>query len=250
MSVLGIEKKDHVCVLTLRRAERLNAIDPELLDELLAALDGLHDDLDTRVVVITGAGRGFCAGLDLSVSHERDFDPRGKTQRHYRVVQRFGRLPRALRAIPQPVIAAVNGPAAGGGFSMALASDIRIAAETAVFVPSFTVIGLSGGEMGTSFFLPRLVGSEQAARILYTGAKVTAEQALRIGLVSEVVTEDQALERSLALARELNASAGATSLEAALQIENRSQALTLMTRDHAEASTAFWEHRKPAYEDA
>lgn len=266
MPTVEVESGDHIAIVYLNRPERLNAIDRQMADELLAALNCLRDNLDCRVVILTGRGRGFSAGLDLQEDPRRATDPPGEPQARYRVVQRMATIASTLRAIPQPVIAAVNGPAAGGGMGIALACDVRVASESAVFLPSFATIGLSAGEMGTSFFLPRIVGSEHAARVLYTAARVSAQEAKELGLVSRVVQDGEALAEARKLAGDmvrsvsplglrltkelLNVSAGATSLEMVLHLENRGQALAVLTEDHREAVRAFRKRRPPMYRDA
>ena len=199
-----------------------------------------------RVVVITGEGRGFCAGADLSDALAfKDTEAFSEPESYLRIAQeRYSNLILGLRKIPQPIIAAVNGPAAGGGFAIALASDVRLASPEAYFVASFINIGLSGGELGCSYFLPRLVGLSHAADILYTGRKVKADEAERIGLVSRVVPREELMETALSYARiMLGKSAGglrltkrvldqnidAPSLEAAVNLENRNQSIMVFS---------------------
>jgi enoyl-CoA hydratase/carnithine racemase len=167
-----------------------------------------------------------------------------------------------LRRINQPVIAAVKGAATGGGFALAMASDIRIAGESAKFNNAFINIGLSGTDVGSSYFLPRLIGLSRAAEILYTGRFVDAQEAERIGFVSRVVPDDQLLEAALNLAREMlkksplglrltkeaiNQNIDAPSMEAAIYLENRNQVVCMSTKDMFEALTSFFEKRNPKY---
>jgi enoyl-CoA hydratase len=245
-SMLLARPEPGLLVVTLNRPDSLNAIDPVMLDEFQDLFGMLSDDETVKVVIITGAGRGFCAGADLmaAVTHEKT-DHFKDPERFIKLVQeRYGAIILGLRRIPQPVIAAVNGPAAGGGFCIALASDVRIAAPEAVFVASFVNIGLSGGELGSSYLLPRLIGMSAAAEILYSGRKVRAEEAERIGLVSRVVPADKLLEAAVETARPMLAKSwaalkftkraldqniDATSLEVAMNFENRNQTIMVFS---------------------
>jgi enoyl-CoA hydratase len=220
------------------------------------------------VVVVTGAGRGFCAGADLKAMGEQepsDAEGLGPIQRQFRAQQAYGDLIRHLRAIPQPLIAAVNGPAAGGGFSIALACDMRICTETARFNCAFTRIGIGGAEMGTSYFLHRAVGAALAAELMYTGRFVQADEALRCGLVSRVVAEGDLMETALGLAGGIvdNASPfglrvtkevidlvqGGLSLQEALHLENRNQVLAVETEDFRRAAREWASPGPRTYED-
>lgn len=251
--------EDGVALLTLSRPERMNAISFEMFDELHAVCGELSDDESTRVIVMTGAGRSFCAGLDLDEAARLP----GMTTQEYGAHQEFfGNLISRLRALPQPIIGAINGPAAGGGLSFALVADIRIASTAARFNAAFVRIGLSAGDLGVSWMLPRVVGFARAAEIMYTGTFVDAAEADRIGLVNRVVEPDGLLDASRELAGEiaanspygirlskrvLQANVDAPSLEAALELENRGQVLATRTEDMAEALTAFREKRPPVF---
>lgn len=270
MSYVEIDRpRRHLAVVTLNRPERLNALSFQLLRDLYAALEELENDLDSRVAIVTGAGRGFCAGFDLKAALGGENGPwqegLGELQSQYRMQQAYGGLVAKLRRIPQPLIAAVNGAAAGGGFSIALACDLRIAAPEAKFNCAFTKLGLGGGEMGSSYFLPRLVGSAMAAELMYTGRMVHGPEALEIGLVSRLVDRDRLLDAALDLAQQMVESAApfglritkevfdqaqsGMSLEAVLHIENRNQILATRTRDSLAARTAWASSQKPEYED-
>jgi enoyl-CoA hydratase len=261
--------RPHVAVVTLNRPERFNALSFRLLRDFYAVLEELESEPDTRVVIVTGAGRGFCSGFDLQAAAGGENGPwekgLGPLQNQFRMQQAYGGLVVRLRRIPQPLIAAVNGAAAGGGLSIALACDLRIAAPEAKFNCAFTRIGLGGGEMGTSYFLPKLLGPALAAELMYTGRMVYAPEALEIGLVSRLVERDQLLDAALDLAQQMVDSAtpfglritkevfdqvqAGISLETALHIENRNQVLAVQTKDAQAAMAAWSEEKKPEYRD-
>jgi enoyl-CoA hydratase len=233
-------------LVTLNRPEQLNAINVAMLDDFNELFTILTKDDAIRVLIITGSGRGFCSGADLNDALvHKDTDAFSDPENFLRLVQeRYTALPLGLRRIPQPVITAVNGAAAGGGFSLVLASDIRVAAPEASFVASFANIGLSGGELGTSYFLPRLIGVARSSEFLYTGRKVRADEAERIGLVNRVVPKEDLLETALTYARPMIAKSvgglkltkrvldqniDAPSLEAAVNLENRNQTIMVFS---------------------
>jgi enoyl-CoA hydratase len=257
-----------IAVLTLDRPERLNALSPDLLLELHATLDRLAADPSVRVLVLTGAGRGFCAGLDLTAYDMGGADRRDdwdSPQRRLALQKHIAALVPKLRALPQVVVAAVNGPAAGGGLALALASDVRIAAAGARFNVAFVRIGLSGCDIGVSWLLPRLVGASRAFEMLLTGRLVDAAEADRTGLVSRVVPDGEVLDAALETARAVlaNSPMGVRmtkevmwsqlevgSLQAGIDLENRTQILTSYTRDADEAAQAFRGRRAPSFLDA
>jgi enoyl-CoA hydratase len=244
------EQRPHpgVVVLQLNRPERLNAINDALLDALSSAFAGLAADSSVNTVVLTGAGRGFCSGIDL-----RDFGPRipaanAPAIERLRFQEAMAALPEAIRGLPQPVIAAVNGPCVGAGLALSLAADIRICSTAATFGNAAILLGLSGAEMGISYFLPRIVGASVAADWMLTGRTVSAQEADRRGLVSEVTApadlSDRALEIATRIAeftplgvqltkRALQVNADATGLAAALELENRNQVLSHATEEAA-----------------
>jgi enoyl-CoA hydratase len=249
--------------ITMNRPGRLNAMTTELIEGLHDALDAVAVDRDCRVVVLTGAGRGFCSGLDLggygTPPHGEGLGP---TQASFATQKHIAGLIPRLRSLPQPVIAAVNGPAAGGGFALVLGCDIRIAAASARFNAAFIRIGLSACDIGTSWLLPRLVGAARAHELMLTGRLFGAEEAARIGLVTDVVPDEGLLDAAYAKADEiiLNSPFGVamtkegmwSALEipgqqAAIDLENRQQIMVLATADHREALTAFIERRRPTY---
>ena len=198
--------EDGITVLTLNRPDRLNAISWQMVEELHDCYSAFEADTETRVVILTGAGRGFCSGTDLKAGRDRqdeDVDIRASISRHSRRQRRIGDLSLHMRKIPQPMIAAVNGVAAGGGFSFAMACDVRVAAESARFICSFINIGLSSGDVGSSYWLPRLVGFSRAAELLYTGRDLYAPEAMEMGLVSKVVPDGGVMDTALETARSM-----------------------------------------------
>jgi enoyl-CoA hydratase/carnithine racemase len=239
---------DGVALLRLNRPQRLNAINGAMQTELRQSLADLAVDRSVHVVVLTGAGRGFCAGIDL-----RDFGPSAPeatapAMDRMLFQESMAALPEAVRELPQPVIAAVNGPCVGAGFALCLASDIRICSATASFGNAAILLGLSGAEMGMSYHLPRIVGTSVAADWMLTGRTVSAEEADRRGLVSEIVEPDRLIARALELAsliaglaplgvqltkRALQVNTDATSLSSALELENRNQVISHATDDAA-----------------
>lgn len=258
---IRIEDSGRIRVLTLDRPQALNALDPTLVLRLHEELDRLVVDNQTRVLVLTGAGRAFCAGADLGGARfPVGFD--GSAQREWFETQkRYSGIVLKLRRIPQPVIAAVNGPCVGGGFSIAMASDIRIVEQQAYFMAAQVNIGQAASEMGATYLLPRIVGG-RAAEILMTGRRVQADEADRIGLANEVVEHGRSVARALEIAEVLAAkaplslrlskeafdtSASASSLEQAIAMEDRSQVLCVLTDDLAEGQRAFQERRPPSY---
>ncbi|GAA2734967.1 enoyl-CoA hydratase/isomerase family protein [Actinocorallia aurantiaca] len=262
-----------VRLLTLNRPERLNAMSGELIKDLHNALDAIALDDSCRVVVLTGEGRAFCAGLDLhdppnrhvsEPASEEEAAWRRSPQAGMHVQQAIASLVPKLRNLRQPVISAVNGPASGGGFALALASDVRVASATAKFNAAFVRIGLSGCDIGVSWLLPRLIGAGLSHELLLTGRFVEAEEALRIGLVSRVV-EGEAVEAALESAALICANSPmgvwmtkevawsqleVSSLQAGIDLENRTQLLTSYSRDMTEQVTSFLERRPPNYTDS
>jgi enoyl-CoA hydratase len=252
-----------VTLLTLNRPERLNAMTAELIADLHQALDAADGDRSCRVVVLTGAGRGFCAGLDLH-GYGTPAGPveAGRVESGFATQKDIARLVPRLRAMPQPVIAAVNGPAAGGGLALALASDIRIASASARFNVAFVRLGLSGCDIGVSWLLPRLLGASRAWELMLTGRIIDATEADRIGLVLRVVPDDRLLDEALAVAGMIAANSPwgvrmtkevmwsqleVGSLQAGIDLENRTQILSSFTGDMVEAVHAFLEKRPPQF---
>jgi enoyl-CoA hydratase len=255
--------EDGITLLTLDRPSRLNAMSVELVADLHAALDVVAADRSCRVVVLTGAGRGFCAGLDLKgIGPNPASEGLGRAAAGLTTQQHIATLVPHLRSLRQPVIAAVNGPATGGGFALALASDVRIAASSARFGTSFARLGLSGCDIGVSWMLPRLVGASRAFELMLTGRVFDSAEADRLGLLTRLVADDELLDSALETARLIvgnspfgvwltkevmwsNLEVG--SLQAGIDLENRTQILASFTEDHPEAMGAFLEERPPVY---
>src|SRR2546421_13119461 len=244
-----------VRVLTLNRPDALNAMTAELCEALHEELRSIATDRSCRVVVLTGAGRGFCAGVDLrGYGSAPGHDGVAQARDQLANQEHMSSLVLALRATPQPVIAAVNGPAAGIGLALALGSDIRYAAPEAVFRAAFLNIGVSNCDMGTSWLLPRLIGASRAHELMLTGRRVGAEEAERIGLVAEAVEGEELLPRCLEAAEQIAAwapwgirltkqgmwSALEISTErAAIEYEDRQQTMALHGQAPPEAVAAF-----------
>jgi enoyl-CoA hydratase len=223
---IRFEKGEMIAVLTLIRPDKLNAIDHVMLDELGHVQKRLSEDDATRVLVITGEGRGFCSGLDLTDKSLMNPEGGYDAIHAYAAQQRFSKIIVGFRQIPQPIVAAVNGPAAGGGLSIALASDVRFASTNARFSAAYINLGVGGADLGSSWFLPRLVGHGFAARYIYTGDIFAAEEAYRIGLIQGLYEPEELMDAAMGLA--LNSNAGATTLEQAVRVEDRNQALCIM----------------------
>ena len=246
---------DEVAVLRVARPDRMNSQTVRMFTEYGSVARALRDS-SLRALVLTGTGeRAFCAGFDLS---EIDVITRMGVREFLRFQETATGGIAALRALPFPVVAAVHGPATGGGLALALAADLRLVAPTAKFSAAFVRVGLSMGELGTSYTLSRLVGPGRAAEIGFTGRLVEAVEAVRIGLANRVVPTDRLLDEALATARLIasNSPGGVritkraiqrnmeiTSYAAALELENRGQALLAQTADMPEALAAFKQGR-------
>lgn len=249
-------------VITLARPQVLNALSLTLVRELGSELEALLHDHSVRCLILTGAGRAFCSGADLSAEGFPAAPPGVSAERHWTGIQRwYSDLIVALRRIPQIVLAAANGPAVGGGLSLALASDIRLCEPAAYFQAAQINIGQSVSEMGASYLLPRVVGG-RAAEILLTGRRVDAAEAAQIGLVTTVSGPGEVLAAARSVAAQLlakaplalrlskealNASLAAGSLETAITMEDRTQTLCVLSADLQEAALAFREKRPPNY---
>jgi enoyl-CoA hydratase/carnithine racemase len=264
---LLFERQGSVGLLTLNRPERLNALNYEMVAGLSDFFDQRQRDYETRLIVVTGAGRGFCAGFDLKAGSEQGQWQKGvgPVQDAYAFQESIADVIVKMRRCPQPLIAAVNGAATGGGFSLALGCEMRIGTPEARFACSFLNLGLGGGDMGTSYHLPRLVGSAHAADLLYSGRIVDGEEAMGMGLITKVVDREELLPTAMAMAEGivakaspmglrltkevLNETVSGISLEAALKLENRNQILASQTADATESLQAWHEKRQPDWKD-
>jgi enoyl-CoA hydratase/carnithine racemase len=261
---IEIRNDGPVAWLTLNRPHNLNALSAQMVAELEDFLRGLPTDSKTRVVVMRGAGRAFCAGLDLKEQNRGGTQLGSSTTGTLETQRRMSDLVVAMRRAPQPFIAAVRGPAAGGGFALALACDVRIAGESARFNAAFIRIGLSACDMGVSYHLPRAVGSSVSYELLLTGRFINAQRALATGLVSELVPDAEVDNTAAKLAQDmcetsplglrltkdcLTMAIDAGSLEQAIAIEDRNQVLCVRAGYIEEGARAFLEKRKPRYAD-
>ncbi|AVT75743.1 enoyl-CoA hydratase [Rhodopseudomonas palustris] len=261
---LLVDHRDGVDWVTLNRPDSLNALDPGLIDALNDYFGRLQRDRTTRVVVLKGAGANFCAGLDLKHAMARRAGENatpGVTE-SLDSQRRIADIVMLMRRCPQPIISLIRGAAAGGGFALALASDVRIAGRSARMNCAFIKLGLGGCDIGTSYFLPRLVGVSVASELILTGRFIGAERALMTGLVSELVEDDQleaaaqpfvdammaASPVGLRLSKEcLNMAVDAGSIEQVIAMEDRNQVLCSRSEDFKEGVAAFLEKRKPVY---
>jgi enoyl-CoA hydratase len=264
MTTLRVDQpEDGVTRITLDRPERLNAMNVDLVTDLHDALGAIAADRSCRVVVLTGAGRGFCAGLDLAgYGTAPGAEGLGQVEGGFATQTHIAALVPRLRSLPQPVIAAVNGPAAGGGLALALASDIRIAGASARFNVAFVKLGISGCDIGVSWLLPRLIGASRAWELMLTGRIIEAAEADHIGLVLRVVPDAELMDAALETAKLIVANSPwgirmtkevmwsqleVGSLQAGIDLENRTQVVSTMTGDMREAVAAFLEKRPPRF---
>ena len=259
---LSVERDGPVEWLTLNRPDKLNALNRDMVSELLDYFDAITGRDDVRIVIIRGAGRAFCAGLDL----RSDPVPTMRNAAEGLAAQRrISQIVMRMRRAPQVIVSLVHGAACGGGFAIALASDLRLAGDSARMNVAFIRLGLSACDIGVSYFLPRLVGASLAAELMLTGDFIEADRALAIGLVSRVVPDadladavrpliDSMLTTAplgLRLTKEcLHMSIDAPSLEAAVAMEDRNQILCALGPEFAEGIAAFREKRRPDYADA
>ncbi len=249
--------------ITLNRPEALNALTFDMYETLIGIFETIRFDPTIHAVILTGAGRAFCAGHDVRAGGTARWvaPDQGVMQTKRAMLGRMGALPVLMRSLPQPIIAAVNGAAAGAGYSLALAADLTVAARSAKFVNAYHNAG-TGHEFGLSYLLPRAIGTQRAAELLLTGRPVLAEEAAAIGLVLRAVDDAELQPAALALAAQiltnspigtqltkqsmrLNETAG--SLDAALEMENRAILISQATADSAEKRKAFAERRPPHF---
>jgi 2-(1,2-epoxy-1,2-dihydrophenyl)acetyl-CoA isomerase len=258
MAPILVSRDAGVLSLTLNRPDKLNAFNPEMHKLLREALEQARDEAGVRAVLLTGSGRGFCAGQDLS---ERNVSAEAAPiDLSVSLGSNYNPLVRRLRALPKPVVCAVNGVAAGAGANIALACDIVLAARSASFVQSFSKLGLVPDSGGT-YFLPRLVGSARAMGLALLGERLSAEEAERWGLIWKAVADERLVEEATGIAqtlaagptkgyglikRAIHASAG-NSLDAQLDLERDLQREAGFSEDYREGVAAFMQKRKPQY---
>lgn len=258
---LIVEQRGEVLWVSLNRPHRLNALDDRLIADLRALFRDLYDRRDVRVVVLRGEGRAFCSGLDLK--HRQSTGVMNRTVGQMMDSQRrVADIMIAMRRCPQPIVAAVKGAASGGGFALALASDVRIVTADARFNAAFIRIGLSACDVGVSYFLPRMAGASVAAELMLTGKFLDAQRALRLGMVSEIVEPDALDAAAAAMAEDmlsatplglrltkeaLNFAIDAPGLEAAVAMEDRNQILCVKDENFEEGIRAFLDKRTPQY---
>lgn len=239
-----IYKEDgQVGILTMNRPERINAMNMAMADELVAFFRERTDDTETRVIVITGAGKGFCSGVDLKETLAPDPNKSYTPKAVYELQKRFSNIILYMRRCPQPIIGAINGAAVGAGLSVAMACDVRLAAPEARFCAAYINIGAGGADMGSSWLFTRAVGIGNAARYLLTGDFFDAGEARRIGFVQAIVEKEALLEDAMNMARNmagktplglrltkeaLDSNTGAASLEDAIKLEDRNQTMALV----------------------
>lgn len=266
MAAVQVESDgEAVRIVRLDRPDRLNALSIDLAVELDLALAAIAADNTARVVVLTGSGRAFCSGLDLKdygiIPNADGLSVHRMASRSMRV---YSQLTKRLRSIPQPVIAAINGPAYGGGMCLAVACDLRIASTAAELNATGIVNGLTSTEMGVGWILPRLIGAANSNDLLLTGRVVDSDEALRMGLVSRVVEQDDLMDEARSMAarmvgyshhgleatkQALWAEMEMASLDAAIEFEDRNQLMAGFTDNLPEAIRAFDEARDPVFAD-
>jgi 2-(1,2-epoxy-1,2-dihydrophenyl)acetyl-CoA isomerase len=255
---LIVDRDGRVATVRLNNPSKMNALSLTLTAELIHALEAIRDDASVRAVVITGEGRGFCSGADLSAG--REGYERGEPPDVSMFLDGYNRLIPLIAQMPKPVIAAINGVAAGAGLSLALACDLRVAAASSSFSMAFVRIGLVP-DSGAAYFLPRTIGMARALELSISGERIDASRAIEIGLVNRVVADDTCLKEAALLAAELGelptAAIGLTkrlfqeaagrSLEDTLATEAKVQAEAARTADHLEGVRAFLEKRPPEF---
>lgn len=262
MELLQLDQRGKSLWVTLNRPARLNAMNNAMVEALGVLFDGLATRLDIRTVVLRGAGSNFCAGLDLKDEAARE-DRMGVSQGLLRQ-HKVSRIAIGMRRCPQPIVSLIDGAAAGGGFALALASDVRIATPAARMNAAFIRVGLSACDVGVSYFLPRMVGHSVASELMLTGRFIDAARAQQLGLVSCIVPAEELEGAGEALISEMHAttplglrltkealsfSIDAPGLEAAIAMEDRNQILASRGEDAREGMRAFVEKRPPVFGD-
>lgn len=258
------EVSDGVALLELDDPDRYNALTTAMVAELRSVFADLRDDRTVRAVVLAGRGRGFCAGANMTGDDTTppEAQDRGPVGAIHFIQDNLAQLMLAIHELPQPVIAAVHGAAVGGGLAISLAADLRVASDDAVFGSQFIRVGLSSCDVGTSYWLPRVVGPTIAAELMLTGRRFSADEAMRFGMLNRVVPRDGLLDAATELAGLITdnseygvymtklgmwANLDAPSLRHAMELENRTQVLGTFTRNMTEAGRAFVEKRDPTW---
>lgn len=269
MSTIDSQRHETATVITVNNPDAFNAFAPNMIGDFVDVVRDAAADRSCRSIVLTGAGeKAFCAGIDVKSVASRDATAASDTQVDPVVAgfenlhHNLGAMIRTLHTLPIPVIAAVNGHAIGVGFALAAASDLRVIGDNAKFADGFVKRGISGCELGLSYFLPKLVGASVAFEWMMTGRRVEADEALKSGFAGRVAAPSATVDTALALAHEVAqlapmavsmtkevmwANLHAASLDQALALESRTQAMTRTTADAAEARTAFLEKRPPNF---
>lgn len=257
---LLVQTTEGICTITLNRPDSLNSINEAITSELAKVIRGLQREDAVRAVILTGAGRAFCSGQDLGDLKKKYSDPNFKPHLMEDLKRRYNPIVLGLRDLEKPVIAAVNGVAAGAGLSLALACDVRVASEKASFLEVFVNVGLVP-DSGSSFFLPRLVGLGKALELCFTGDKVPADEALRLGMVNKVVPPDELMKaahelamrlaklptRAIGLMKRMLYQSFENDLAGMLELEAFAQETAALTADHREGVMAFLEKRPPQF---
>jgi enoyl-CoA hydratase len=253
-----------IALVEMDDPDRYNALTTAMVAELREAFAALRDDRAVRVVILTGRGRGFCAGANMTGDDTtpREARDRGPVGAIHFIQDNLAQLMLAIHELPQPVIVAVHGAALGGGLAISLAADLRVASDDAFFGAQFIRVGLSSCDVGTSYWLPRIVGPTIAAELMLTGRRFSADEALRFGMLNRVVPREQLLDAARELATLVTdnseygvymtklgmwANLDAPSLRHAMELENRTQVLGTFTRNMTEAGRAFVEKRDPTW---
>jgi len=262
-------------IITLNRPDKLNAINFQMEEDLHSLLDHLMINMNCRVLILKGAGKIFCAGIDLNEALILNSEKKPENYKKFYYLDVPEPLKRKIyhqwnisqifvkmRRVSQPIIAVIHGPAVGGGFGFALAADMCIVSKEAKFINAAISIGLTGADVGSSYFLPRLIGMSRAAEILYTGRAIDGREAVNIGLALKLMDQEDLLDAAVELAENLlaksplglrmtkeaiNLSLDAPSLETIIQLENNSIVLTFSSKDGVEGLKSFLEKRKPKY---
>lgn len=270
-------REDGIGILTLNRPKRMNAISVQFVEDVNSLFDDLMTNLDCRVVIMRGTleGKAFCAGLDIKEAPllgSKRVPEAYKKFKHIDVPElvkrtlywqnRMAQIVVKMRKTSQPIIALIHGPATGGGFTFAMAADVRLVSEAGRFSIGAINIGMSGGDLGGAYFLPRLIGMSRAAELMYTGRYLGAEEAEKIGFVLKVVEEDKLLDSALELAGEMltksplglrmtkeaiNMTLDTPSLETMINLDNRAQTLCTTSKDFTASMQAFIEKKEPKF---